>query len=822
MNTYDSQLQVRKRAIVFGDFNIDLLSKNKTLKRYKQRLHESGHKILNKVNQTYCTRDSTTKKSILDHVSTNLNNEEYNFAIINSSFSDHKQIYLQLNKWKPPKLRLNYETIDYNKLYITIESRGLENAANSYEELETTLIQCIKRNTISRNKIVNPPREEWVNNEIIIGINLRNYLWVQHKKDQENERLLIEFKIIRDEIARLIQFTKNAYFYNLFMKYTNTPKKMWTLINNLANNKMYQNSAPSKLIVNSDIVTGTKEICELFNKYFSTIGSVLAEKIPRKFHDCSKIVEFNKQYDVTSHSLTTLQPCNAEEIIKIIKDLDANSSSGIDKISIKIIKNLQNLISNVLAKCFNKHMTDGEFPDSLKVAKVTPIYKSGPKTDPGNYRPISVLPVMSKILEKLIHSRLLNYFDSINFISDRQYGFIPKHNTTVATIDLVTKIRDNIDKKNIVLGVFIDLKKAFDTVSHTLLLNKLEHISGIQGNALKMLKSYLTNRHQIVKINDVESSALPVTYGVPQGSILGPLLFLIYINQIAALNLHGHITLYADDTCLFYFGKNIHNIISQAQEDLDILFEWFQYNLLSINISKTCFIIFKAKNKKISDHRPLTIDNIPLEQKQCEKYLGLKIDNNLNWNNQIDYIKDKLSSLTGSLYNISNCIPKNIRFTIYNSLVKSHLLYLIEIWGNAGKTKLQELQRVQNKIIKILFRYPYLTPTYKIFEETKLMNIKQLYMYTTCILIRKILDKKIKTNLSFTKISEVSKRSRRRPSLLVLPKPRTNYSKRNITYEGANIYNNLPSNIKNVSSFNIFKSQLSKYITENFSNPKLH
>ena len=135
---------------------------------------------------------------------------------------------------------------------------------------------------------------------------------------------------------------------------------------------------------------------------------------------------------------------------------------------------------------------------------------------------------------------------------------------------------------------------------------------------------------------------------------------------------------------------------------------------------------------------------------------------------------------------------------------------------------MQELQRVQNKIIKILFRYPYLTPTYKIFEETKLMNIKQLYMYTTCILIRKILDKKIKTNLSFTKISEVSKSSRRRPSLLVLPRTRTNYSKRNITYEGANIYNNLPSNIKNLSSFNIFKSQLSKYITENFSYPKLH
>ncbi|KAF9408026.1 hypothetical protein HW555_012153 [Spodoptera exigua] len=152
---------------------------------------------------------------------------------------NHKQIYLQLKKWKPPKLRLNYTTIDYNKLYITVESLGLAKAANSYEELETT------------TKIVNPPREEWVNNEIIIGINLRNYLWVQHKKDEENETKLIEFKKIRDEIARLIQLTKNTYYYNLFNKYTNTPKKMWKLINNLATNKMYQNSAPLKLIMYS-------------------------------------------------------------------------------------------------------------------------------------------------------------------------------------------------------------------------------------------------------------------------------------------------------------------------------------------------------------------------------------------------------------------------------------------------------------------------------------------------------------------------------------------------------------------------------------------
>ncbi|KAJ8730285.1 hypothetical protein PYW07_017323 [Mythimna separata] len=329
-----------------------------------------------------------------------------------------------------------------------------------------------------------------------------------------------------------------------------------------------------------------------------------------------------------------------------------------------------------------------------------------------------------------------------------------------------------------------------------------------------MFKSYLTNRSQVVKIDNVESSALPITYGVPQGSILGPLLFLIYINNITELGLNGHLTLYADDTCLFYFEKNVHDAIARAQEDLKILFEWFQHNLLTVNITKTCYIIFKAKNKIIPLHDPLTIDNIPLEKKTYEKYLGLRMESGLTWNKQIDYIKNKISSLVGSLRNVSQCIPKKLRFSIYNSLVKSHLLYLIEIWGSAGKTKLQELQRLQNRVIKTLFRYPYLTPTHKIFKETKLMNISQLYVYNTCILIRKIIDGAIHTNLTFTKKCHITKRSLRRPSLLVLPKTRTNYARKNITYEGVQLYNKLPSHIKNVSSFNGFKSQLSKYILE--------
>lgn len=424
-------------------------------------------------------------------------------------------------------------------------------------------------------------------------------------------------------------------------------------------------------------------------------------------------------------------------------------------------------------------LPNGEFPNSLKIAKATPIYKSGPKSDPGNYRPISVWPVLSKILEKIIHTRLNNYLDSINFIFERQYGFRPNSKTLAATIDLITKIKSNVDNNNIALGIYIDLKIAFDSVSHTLILNKLEKI-GINGSALKMFQSYLSNRLQVVKIDKTHSNMLPITCGVPQGSILGPLLFLIYINNIHEIGLQGHLTLYADDTCLFYFGSTIQEIIPKAQADLNTLFSWFQHNLLTINILKTCYVIFKAKNKIISPHEPLKINNIALQEKSCEKYLGLRMDSRLTWNVQIEHIRTKLSSLIGSLRHIVGCIPRQIRYTIYNSLVKPHLLYLIEIWGSAVKTKVSELQIMQNKIIKTLFHYHFLTSSSKIYKETNLMNIKQLYIYNTCILVRKILKSSLHTTLSFIRLKQVTKRITRRASFLVLPKIREQTMEKNV------------------------------------------
>ena len=815
LEVYSSQLIRKPRSIVFGDFNIDLLTKNSKTKYYRDAMKESGYGFLNNIHEDYSTRETASTKTILDHVCTNLKDKSFHMVIIDSPMSDHKQIYLSIKKYKKlPKQRVKYEAIDYDKLHESIALAEYSPIDNTYENFEKYLKYGIHSSTTVKTKILNPPRQDWICKEITGKIRRRNEIWHRLKQEPNNEDLMESFRIERNITAETIRSTKKKYYYEAFMKYTADPKKMWNLINTLSNNKIKSQCIPPKLLTESGPLTNGNEVCETFNRFFSTIGSALAKLISTQLQQHKTVTVPDSQ--TYNREFTSFTPCQASEVSKIIKNLDPNCSAGIDGITTKVVKCVTNLIVNKLTDCINVHLASGTFPDQLKVAKVTPIHKSGVKTDPNNYRPISVLPIMSKIFERVLYTRLDEHLTSINFLFERQYGFRIQSNTLSATVDLVTKIQSNIDQKNMALGLFIDLKKAFDTVSHPILLQKLKDI-GVSGVAYKMFESYLNNRLQIVKIGEYQSKPHNITFGVPQGSLLGPLFFLIYINSIHKVPIHGHISLYADDTCLFYFGGSITDMINQAQEDLNTLSIWFQQNLLTINASKTSYVIFKAKNKKIPPHPPLTIENQILELKQHEKYLGLRLDCQLNWKVQIDYVRSKMTSLLGSLRNIVHCLPYSVRQTIYNSLLKPHILYLIEIWGNAPKTNLKDLQIAQNKIIKMLFHYNYLTPTIKIYKDTKLLNIKQLHAYCTCILIQKILNKTIHTQISFTKTHQLHNRSSRRKDHIVLPRVRTTQGKRSLVYEGVQMYNKLPDEIKGAISINIFKNKLKKYVLENIS-----
>lgn len=815
LENYENLLSGRKRTLIFGDINLDLLSKERDVVKYKHMLQENGFKILNKIDKKHGTRETERTNTILDHVCTNLKDNPFKLTIIDSPMTDHKQIFFELQRCQPARPQwVQYTATDFVNLYKTIKEANTIPIDNQYENFESTLLQAINNNKVTKTKRLNLPKSDWINKHLIQSIKNRNTLWNKLKTSPQDEELRKQFKDQRNKVHHDIRFAKNTYYYKQFTNCEKNPFKTWQLINNLSKNKTKTSYIPTKLNSPMGVTSDPKMVCECFNKFFTDIGSDLATQITTQLQNHKFLKTITEQ--LSNSTLMVITPTTVEEVEKIIDNLKTNTSCGLDGISTKIIKCVKDLIVTNLTACINKCLNDGCFPNTLKVAKVTPIFKSGNKLEPGDYRPISVLPVPSKIFEKILHDRLSTFLNSRDFISKYQYGFRPKSSTLSATVDLVTKIKRNIDQRNIVLGICIDLKKAFDTVSHDLLLQKLQTM-GINGTAYEMFKSYITNRYQIVKINEHQSQPRLITCGVPQGSILGPLLFLIFINDIQDIGLEGDITLYADDTSLFYYGQTMDALICKAQRDLDLLHAWMQTNLLTINVAKTNYIIFAAKNKPIGDYNELYINGEPIQKVTMVKYLGLILDSRLSWEPHIEKIRTKLRSLSGALRGIARCLPTKVRYNIYNSLVRSNIEYLIETWGSAAISNLKPLQRAQNKIIKTLFGYKHLTPTTKIYKETKLLNLCQMYNYNTCILVRKILTRDIHSNITFTKRMQIQKRVTRQANNILLQKFRTNYGKRCIMYEGAQIYNKLPKDIKDAKTLKTFKKLLRSHIERDFS-----
>lgn len=810
---YEAQLEKSRRAIIFGDFNLDMLHHDGNVTKYIAMLSGTEYHLINNIKDDHYTRiDKGQRRSILDHVCSNLHDNKFHMSIIDSPMSDHRQIFLGIrNTWHEKKQKIRYSAIDYKKLYKLTEYIPYE-GTNCYDMLESYIQKNIEKCKVTKTKILNKPQQEWINKDIVEEIRNRNKMWKLLKYNKTDEHVRNKFIAQRNKVTALIRKTKKKYYYNEFTKQMKNPKKMWKLISEMATNKTRMNYIPNKLTIDHVTLTSEQDICEAFNSYFATIGTNLANMLPQTSSANLISLQTNPQ---NKQTLSKLQPCTHSEIGNIIDHLKSNVSTGMDQISVKSIKCIKHLVIGNLVNCIDDCLSKGVFPDSLKLAKVTPIHKSGSKSDPNNFRPISVLPICSKIFEKVIYKRLDTYLTSIEYLCPNQYGFRPKSNTMTATIDLTTDIKRHIDQREIALGIFIDLKKAFDTVSHDILLWKLGNI-GLTGVALDMFKSYLTNRHQLTRIGISESSKHAINCGIPQGSILGPLLFLIYVNDITDLKLYGNITLYADDTSLFYYGLSISDIIKQAQTDLDTLSKWFINNLLTINTNKTNYIIFTNKNKSIGNYNPLTINGEQINITDKEKYLGLILDKGLTWHPHIENVKLKITPLAGALRRIANNLPLKIKYTLYNTLVKPHLDYLVTVWGTAASRKIQELQATQNRIVKALFQYNYWTPTATLYKDTNIMNVRQLYKYHTCLLIRKIMRRETHTKITFVCNHQVRNYNLRRASYISTRSinPRTAHGKKTIIFEGVNLFNKIPKDIRSMQSTILFKKCLRGYISK--------
>ena len=388
--------------------------------------------------------------------------------------------------------------------------------------------------------------------------------------------------------------------------------------------------------------------------------------------------------------------------------LSKSKATGLDKISARLLRECADLISNSLCLIFNCSTSTGVFPDEWKCFKVIPLFKNGSHSELNNYRSITIIPVVAKVFDRIVYDQVLAYINKHNLISNYQFGFRGLHSTATAILEATGNWAYNIDSGCVNAVIFLDLKEAFDTVDHDILLSRL-NAYGIRGVVHKWFESYLNGRHQKCFVNGCLSENRALICGVPQGTILGPLLFLLYINDLPNCLSHSQPRMFADDTQLTYADNDIAKIELNLTNDLESIREWLIIKQVTQNMSKTEFMVIGSRQRLYTlDNAPVltAIEGASIKQVKSTKSLGLHIDEHLSWSVHVHVdvhaISKKIASGIGALKRIRSFVPRTTLHTIFHSLIQPHFDYCSVVWGNCNKTLATKMQKLQNRSARVL------------------------------------------------------------------------------------------------------------------------
>jgi len=839
-------------VVIAGDFNIDVLKYSvcNLATTYIDTLFSNGYLQL----FTKPTRVSGNHASCIDHFISNINLPVYDTCAVLSKMSDHFPIFLFLNKSKnsPPssnilKRDFSQRNIELFKQKLVIcewdDICNIDDTERAYNAFHTKFFNLYNDNFPERAIRFNKnfhKKEPWITAGILVSRRTKNRL-AKESFVNPSETNRNNFKQYRNIYNRVIRDAKKAYFHSELIANKNNLKKSWQLLN-LALNKKGGKNGISNVISNGEVLSDPLKMANAFNSFFTSIASDCVSVI----NPCPVEDDLPPPVPEHLHFKMSSFPVQQAELVTAVNNLLPKNSLDLNNLSMSLLKQIIHYIEKPVLHVFNKSIVTGVVPSKLKIAKVVPIFKSGNPQDMNNYRPISLISNFAKILEKIVYARLADFLTDKNIITPQQFGFRRAHSTIHPMSLLLNKIGAALNEKKHSIVIFCDLKKAFDTCNIEILIGKLQKI-GIHGTELLWFRDYLTNRKQFVQIGSVVGDLLDVLIGVPQGSILGPILFLLYINDLpGASNLIS--LLFADDTALLDSDSDINILVNRVNTEFRKICSFFRKNKLLLHPEKTKFMVFSNSPAVIQSNFDIVIDNNNPNQDLASnvhrltrvknsdkvpaiKYLGVYFDPNLSFKYHIDHVNLKLSKALYGLRSVKNILPVKSLIVLYYSLFNSHLLYANEIWTCTSESNLKSIFVKQKQALKIVTNSKNHAHSEPLFKLNSILPFKTLIEFCKVKFMFDVTQKLSPVSLHGSFMRNVEYRRivndnnnddhldhpLRNDDLYFVPFSRLDQVSMFLHYNLPRIWNNLPPEITTIENRILFHKSLKKYYLNQLS-----